>query len=101
MKKPQNVVKYEKSSEGSSLNSKGGGKSHRLSESSLNQDDNDIRYSIIDEDSVSKSSGDERAAIFTKKKKPFNNIYIKNFPLTWTEEKLRSIFYKYGPILSI
>ena len=72
-KKPQSMVRYEKSSSSdSSLNSKGGGKSHKLSDSSLDQDDNDIRYSIIDEDSVSKSSGDERAAIFTKKSKPKN-----------------------------
>ena len=31
----------------------------------------------------------------------FNNIYVKNFPASWDEAKLKSIFGKYGNISSI
>lgn len=34
-------------------------------------------------------------------RKIFNNIYVKNFPSTWDEEKLKNIFGKYGTISSI
>ena len=34
-------------------------------------------------------------------KKIFNNIYVKNIPDTWDEEKLREVFSKYGPIYSL
>jgi len=34
-------------------------------------------------------------------RKLFNNIYVKNFPVSWDEAKLRSIFEKYGPISSL
>lgn len=34
-------------------------------------------------------------------RKVFNNIYVKNFPVSWDEAKLRSIFEKYGPISSL
>jgi RNA recognition motif-containing protein len=33
-------------------------------------------------------------------RKIFNNIYLKNFPATWTEADLRNIFDKYGDIKS-
>lgn len=34
-------------------------------------------------------------------RKIFNNIYVKNFPNTWDEAKLREIFGKYGTISSL
>jgi polyadenylate-binding protein len=34
-------------------------------------------------------------------RKAYNNIYVKNFPDTWTEAKLREIFGKYGTIKSL
>lgn len=34
-------------------------------------------------------------------RKAFNNIYVKNFPPDWTEEKLRELFGKYGVIKSL
>lgn len=34
-------------------------------------------------------------------RKSFNNIYVKNFPETWDEAKLREIFGKYGTIKSV
>lgn len=34
-------------------------------------------------------------------RKLFNNIYVKNFPASWDEAKLKSIFGKYGNISSI
>ena len=32
--------------------------------------------------------------------KVFNNIYVKNFPIEWTEDQLKDIFSKFGDILS-
>lgn len=34
-------------------------------------------------------------------RKVFNNIYVKNFPLTWDEAKLRSLFSQFGHITSL
>jgi polyadenylate-binding protein len=34
-------------------------------------------------------------------RKSFNNVYVKNFPNNWTEEKLREVFGKYGNIKSL
>ena len=34
-------------------------------------------------------------------RKVFNNIYVKNFPSTWTQEQLKGIFSKYGEIKSL
>lgn len=34
-------------------------------------------------------------------RKLFNNIYVKNFPADWNEQKLREIFGKYGEIKSL
>jgi len=34
-------------------------------------------------------------------RKIHNNIYVKNFPNTWDEAKLKEIFGKYGEISSI
>ena len=34
-------------------------------------------------------------------KKAFNNIYVKNFPGTWTEGDIRALFGKYGNIKSL
>lgn len=31
----------------------------------------------------------------------YNNIYVKNFPKEWKEDKLREIFGKYGEISSL
>jgi RNA recognition motif-containing protein len=31
----------------------------------------------------------------------YNNIYVKNFPREWKEDKLREIFGRYGEILSL
>lgn len=31
----------------------------------------------------------------------YNNIYVKNFPKEWKEDKLREIFSRYGEILSL
>ncbi len=31
-------------------------------------------------------------------RKLFNSIYIKDYPVSWDDAKLRSIFEKYGPI---
>jgi polyadenylate-binding protein len=31
----------------------------------------------------------------------FNNIYVKNFPESYTEDDLKKLFGQYGPILSI
>jgi polyadenylate-binding protein len=33
-------------------------------------------------------------------RRAFNNIYVKNFPATWTKEQLEKIFGQYGHILS-
>jgi len=35
-----------------------------------------------------------------EKAKRFTNVYIKNFPETWSEEKLREVFEEFGPITS-
>jgi len=35
-----------------------------------------------------------------EKAKNFTNVYIKNFPESWTEEKLREVFEEFGPITS-
>jgi polyadenylate-binding protein len=34
-------------------------------------------------------------------KKVFNNIYVKNFPDSWTQEDVRGLFTKYGNIKSL
>jgi polyadenylate-binding protein len=34
-------------------------------------------------------------------RKAFNNIYVKNFPVEWTEVELREEFSKFGEILSL
>jgi polyadenylate-binding protein len=34
-------------------------------------------------------------------RKSFNNIYVKNFPTSWTEDDLKNIFSQYGNILSL
>lgn len=34
-------------------------------------------------------------------RKAFNNIYVKNFPETWTDEDLKKTFGEYGKILSL
>lgn len=34
-------------------------------------------------------------------RKLFNNIYVKNFPESWDEKKLREVFGKYGNIKSL
>jgi polyadenylate-binding protein len=34
-------------------------------------------------------------------RKAFNNIYVKNFPTSWTEDDLKKIFSQYGNILSL
>lgn len=34
-------------------------------------------------------------------RKIFNNIYVKNFPVSWDEEKLREVFSQFGHITSI
>jgi len=34
-------------------------------------------------------------------RRAFNNIYAKNFPPTWDESKLRSLFSQYGDIKSL
>lgn len=53
--------------------------------------------SYYDETEVIKYVIKERADL----KKVFNNIYIKNFPLTWREEDVRGLFSKYGNIKSL
>jgi len=32
--------------------------------------------------------------------KVFNNVYVKNFPADWTEDKIRELFGKFGNIIS-
>jgi RNA recognition motif-containing protein len=34
-------------------------------------------------------------------RKAFNNIYVKNFPTTYTEDDLRKLFGQVGKILSL
>jgi polyadenylate-binding protein len=34
-------------------------------------------------------------------RKAFNNIYVKNFPVTWTEKEVRDLFGKHGHIKSL
>jgi polyadenylate-binding protein len=34
-------------------------------------------------------------------RKTYNNIYVKNFPEEWNEQKLREIFSEYGNIISL
>ena len=53
--------------------------------------------SFYDESEVIKYVIKER----TELKKAFNNIYIKNFPLTWKEDDIRPLFAKYGNIKSL
>jgi polyadenylate-binding protein len=36
-----------------------------------------------------------------EKAKRFTNVYVKNFPESWTNEKLREVFEEYGPISSL
>lgn len=34
-------------------------------------------------------------------KKFFNNLYVKNFPADWNEEKITELFSKYGKVSSV
>jgi len=34
-------------------------------------------------------------------RKAFNNIYVKNFPVTWTEKEVKDLFSKHGHIKSL
>ena len=34
-------------------------------------------------------------------KKPYNNVYVKNFDKSWDEEKLREVFGRFGKISSV
>jgi RNA recognition motif-containing protein len=36
-----------------------------------------------------------------EQRRVFNNIYVKNIPLTWTNEQIQSLFSKYGEIKSL